>query len=101
MTGHRTEPDLAGIGDLAVPAGGEWRLRVSLRDAAGNVDPDGSGLVEPLRFDPDVPEISFLPFDPLDPARVRVQAADVTSGVAAVEVDARIKGGVGVAFAAG
>jgi hypothetical protein len=92
VTGRRTGQDIARIDDLSVPSSGEWRLRVALRDAAGNLDRDRSAELGGLRLDGDLPSASFLPFDSADPARVQLAAADDTSGVAAVDIEARRRG---------
>ena len=92
VRGSRTAPDLSRIDDLAMPAAGAWRVLVALRDAAGNVDWDRGAEVSALRFDATAPMASFLPFDPADPATVRVAASDDSSGVAKVEIEARRRG---------
>jgi hypothetical protein len=84
--------NLTHIRGLEVPDDGEWRLRVSLRDAAGNGDSDRAATVDGLRLDTNPPEATFLPFDAADPTRVRLQATDGTSGIAAVDVEARRRG---------
>jgi hypothetical protein len=63
-----------------------------LRDAAGNVSPENASVTGPLRFDDDPPSGGFLPFDPHDPARLRLRAFDNTSGVGSVEIAARRQG---------
>jgi len=92
VTGQRDGSGLTRLDDLAVPAAGEWTLRLALRDAAGNVDLDRSAKLEPLRFDGTAPMGAFLPFDPMDPATVRLAATDDSSGVASVEIEARRRG---------
>jgi hypothetical protein len=92
VNGRRSAAGAARIDDLAVPGAGEWRLRLALRDAAGNLDWDRSAVLEGLRFDGDLPRAAFLPFDPVDPTRVRLAASDDTSGIRSVEVEARLRG---------
>jgi hypothetical protein len=87
-----TGENLTRVRDLEVPADGEWRLRLSLRDAAGNGDADRAATVEGLRLDTHRPEAAFLPFDPADPTRVRLRAADNSSGVSVVEIEVRRRG---------
>ena len=77
---------------LHVPSPGAWRLTVVLEDAAGNLDQSAAGTLDSLRLDTDQPTASFRPFDPADPTRVRIDAQDDLSGVAAVEVEAEREG---------
>jgi hypothetical protein len=67
---------------VAVPALGDWLLRVWLRDAAGNADRRTAAGPIDLRFDNEAPQAVFLPQDPNDPTRVAVQTSDGVSGVA-------------------
>jgi hypothetical protein len=90
--GERIGDGLARISDLEVPSDGEWRLRVSLRDAAGNGDGDRAATVDGLRLDTGPPSVAFAPVVPTDPTRIRVIASDRTSGIASVEVEARRRG---------
>ncbi|MDA0180961.1 hypothetical protein OJ997_11700 [Solirubrobacter phytolaccae] len=92
VRGERSGADIARIDDLAVPHSGAWRLRIALRDEAGNIDWDQTADREGIEFDSDAPSASFLPFDPADPARVWLTAADDMSGVAGVEIEARRQG---------
>ena len=95
MRGSRQGTDLSRVGDLAVPGAGQWQLRVALRDAAGNVDWDRSGRVEGLRYDGTAPMAAFLPFDPANPATLRLGVSDDASGVASTEIEARRRGDEG------
>jgi hypothetical protein len=92
VRGNRNGRNLERIPDLTVPRSGEWRLRVALRDGAGNLDWNASGVLEPLRLDAEVPTAAFLPFDAFDPTRVQLAATDDVSGVASVEIEARREG---------
>jgi hypothetical protein len=47
----------------------------------------------PVRFDPEPPELVFLPQDPADPLRVVVNADDRHSGLAHGEIEMRATGG--------
>lgn len=90
--GQRSGTNLEWLNDLAVPGSGVWRLRVALRDAAGNVDLAGGATVTNLRLDADPPEIAFVAADPSDPARVTVAAGDAASGIHRVTIEARRDG---------
>lgn len=74
---------------VAVPRDGAWTLRVGLRDAAGNFDPDQVGMLEPLRLDSKPPTGAILPIAPQDPTRVMVSGTDEMSGIARVDVELR------------
>lgn len=67
-------------------------MRLALRDAAGNSDPDRSAWFEQIRLDSEPPSGTFLPFDPDDPMQVQLAAADDTSGISSVDVEARLLG---------
>jgi hypothetical protein len=92
VTGRRSGGVLSRIDDLAVPFSGEWRLRLALKDAAGNLDWDRAAILDLLRLDSDLPTGTFLPFDVADPTRVRFAATDGTTGVGSVEIEARRRG---------
>jgi hypothetical protein len=90
--GSRTEPRVHELSKLLAPGPGEYRLHVWLEDAAGNQREANAPLSVPVRFDPDPPEVVFLPLDPADPLRVAVTAVDRTSGVATGEIEMRASG---------
>jgi len=92
VRGERNGRDLRKLDDLQLPTGAAWRLQLWLRDEAGNEDPGRSVTLTGLRFDGDAPELRFLPQNEDDPARVRVKAADATSGLASTEVEIRRQG---------
>jgi hypothetical protein len=92
VRGERRGESIARLDHLAVPTSGAWRLRVALADAAGNIDEDRAATMEFLRLDTDRPVATFLPFDPADPTRVRLNAGDATSGLDKVEIEARRRG---------
>jgi hypothetical protein len=91
--GERKEKDVSALADLRAPAPGEYRLHVWLEDAAGNQREANAVVSVPLRFDPDPPEVAFLPPDPADPLRVAVVAFDQHSGLAGGEIEMRAAGG--------
>jgi hypothetical protein len=91
-TGSQSGDNLAELRDLQLPSDGTWRLRVSLRDAAGNSDHDRAATLDDLRLDREAPVAALEPLDPNDPTRIRVTAGDAISGVAGVEIEARRRG---------
>jgi hypothetical protein len=94
VTGQRSGVDVDRIDDLVVPTSGTWRLRLAVRDGAGNVDLEGSATLANLRLDAVSPRLSFLGRDPGDPGRVWLSAEDDESGLGGVEVEARRRGEV-------
>ena len=78
---------------MSAPQPGEYRLYVWLEDAAGNQREATAAVSVPLRFDPEPPELAFLPPDPADPLRVSVNATDRHSGLAQGEIEMRATGG--------
>jgi hypothetical protein len=78
--------------DLLVPRPGEYQLHVWLEDAAGNQREGNAAVSVPLRFDPERPELAFVPPDPDDPLRVAVNAIDRHSGLATGEIEMRASG---------
>ncbi len=84
--------DISSLGDLKVPASGEWQTSLWLQDEAGNADRERAVSAGVLRFDDTPPEASFEPQSDQDPTRVRVLATDATSGVADVTIEARREG---------
>jgi hypothetical protein len=75
------------LGDLAVPAPGEWQLRVWREDAAGNKEPGNASVPVALRYDPAPPELGFEPSPPTDPTAVWVRAVDGISGIASGQIE--------------
>jgi hypothetical protein len=90
--GARTEQNVRRLSDLKVPGPGDYRLSVWLEDAAGNQREANAVLSVPLRFDPDPPELAFVPTDPDDPLRVAVNVNDRHSGLASGEIEMRASG---------
>jgi hypothetical protein len=92
VRGARTEQNIQRLSDLKVPGPGDYRLSVWLEDAAGNQREANAVLSVPLRFDPDPPELAFVPPDPDDPLRVAVNVNDRHSGLASGEIEMRASG---------
>jgi hypothetical protein len=92
VRGARTEENIQRLSDLKVPGPGDYRLSVWLEDAAGNQREANAVLSVPLRFDPDPPELAFVPQDPDDPLRVAVNVNDRHSGLASGEIEMRASG---------
>lgn len=76
---------------LKVPNAGAHQARFFLRDAAGNAS-ETTAVARTLRYDPNPPSVVFFGQDRGDPARVRVRASDVTSGIARGEIEAQREG---------
>jgi hypothetical protein len=83
---------ISGIADLSVPASGAWRLRLALRDGAGNVDLLGGASLGFMRFDGEPPSVLIERSDAAAPGRIRVSATDAHSGLAGMELEARREG---------
>jgi hypothetical protein len=79
--GRRPGLDVSSLGDLAVPTGGEWELRVWREDAAANHEPSNASVPVPLRFDPEPPQLAFEDISPVDPTLISVAVSDQVSGV--------------------
>jgi len=80
--GDRAGSAIASIGSLAVPAPGEWSLRLWREDEAGNQEMANASEPVHLRFDPEPPQLGFETPSADDPTRIAVQATDRISGVA-------------------
>jgi hypothetical protein len=91
-TGLRSEAGIQRLPRVSLPAPGDYRLYVWLEDAAGNQREANAAVSVPVRFDPEPPEIAFLPLDPTDPLRVSVNAVDRHSGLARGEIEMRSSG---------
>jgi hypothetical protein len=90
--GQRAGAAVTDITDLAVPASGAWRLRLAVRDAAGNSDLVTGASLAYLRYDGERPSLSIQPPDGDQPSRIHVSASDAHSGLARVELEARREG---------
>jgi hypothetical protein len=91
-TGSVAGQDVSGFTDLALPAPGDYTVRVWLEDAAGNRDRERATDPVHLRFDDEAPVLSFDSQDPADPARVSASVSDRGSGVARAELELRALG---------
>jgi len=90
--GERGGTGVHDLPHLYAPAPGEYRLHVWLEDSAGNQREANGALSVPLRFDPEPPEVAFVPPDAEDPLRVVVKADDKHSGLAGGEIEMRASG---------
>jgi hypothetical protein len=78
---------IARLDNLAVPAPGEWDLRLWREDAAGNQQPDNASVPVKLRFDPEPPQLGFEARSDADPTRVSVQVTDPISGLGGGDIE--------------
>ncbi len=92
VRGERTAAGIAAIDDIKVPDAGAWTLRLWLRDEAGNADRARAGQPLTLRLDQVAPELAFRDQAADDPARLRVNAVDATSGIASGAIEIRRHG---------
>jgi hypothetical protein len=74
---------------LAVPAPGDWTVKVWRFDAAGNADKGYASLPVHLRFDPEAPQLGFESPSLSDPTHVSVVVTDHVSGLARGEIELR------------
>jgi hypothetical protein len=81
-----------GLSQLAVPAPGEYSIRVWLEDEAGNRDPDRASDAAWLRFDDEAPNVVFEPSDPARPTRVTAAISDRGAGIAEAGIEIRGQG---------
>lgn len=81
VAGDQAGAAISAVENLAVPAPGEWDLRLWREDAAGNQQADNASQPVAFRFDPEPPELGFEPGTPEDPTRVSVLATDRVSGI--------------------
>ena len=95
VTGTRSEPQVAAIDGLAVPAPGEWELSLWREDAAGNQQPANASVPVKLRYDPEPPTLGFEGAHADDPTRVSVLVTDPLSGLGGGEIEiSRVGSGV-------
>lgn len=85
--------DIDGLSQLAVPAPGEYSLRVWVEDAAGNADRNRASDPVHLRFDDEPPSAVFERQDPERPTRVAVALGERGSGIAEAGIEIRSEGG--------
>jgi hypothetical protein len=80
------------VDGIRVPGDGDWVIEVWLEDAAGNVYQRNAASAH-LRLDTTPPSLAFSDArNEHDPAEVRVDASDASSGVAGGQVDIRRQG---------
>lgn len=84
--------DIASLEDVRVPSPGEYKLRVWLRDEAGNNDQRLAAPEQTLRYDDASPELAFDPLTADDPTRLAVRTTDKGSGVVSGLIELRRKG---------
>ena len=75
------------LAPIAVPAPGEWQVRVWRQDAAGNHEPANASVPVTLRYDPDPPQLGFEQSPASDPTLVSVQVTDKVSGLASGQIE--------------
>jgi hypothetical protein len=78
---------VARLGDLAVPAPGDWELTLWREDAAGNREPANASVPVALRYDPEPPQLGFEQSAPSDPTAVSVRVTDALSGLADGQIE--------------
>lgn len=91
VTGTREGADIGRLTDLQLPGAGDWTMTLSLRDAAGNVNPSATSAVH-LRFDPTAPDVVFEAPNPSDPTLVTARASDAASGITEARIEIRRRG---------
>ena len=91
VRGSTAGSNLSTIPRYAVPGAGAWRVRLWLRDSAGNEDP-ATGVPATLRFDNTIPRVAFREQDPANPTLLRLDADDSVSGLERAEIEARRQG---------
>ncbi len=87
VEGRRDGQTIAAINDLAVPAEGEWTLRMWRSDAAGNQLRDNASQPVALRLDSTPPQLGFEATAAADPTLLAAQVNDPVSGLAAGEIE--------------
>jgi hypothetical protein len=96
VSGEAAGDGIAALGDLAVPAPGDWTVRVRLADAAGNSDPASVSDPVHVRYDPAGPDrLGFAPRDATDPRRIEAVIGDSVSGPADGVIELRRSGAAG------
>lgn len=92
QTGERAEPEISRLGDLGVPAAGEWDLRLWRGDAAGNQEPNNASVPVRLRFDPEPPSLGFEQPAAADPTKLSVVVDDRVSGLGTGTIEISAQG---------
>ena len=80
------------ISSLALPAPGEYTLKLWLRDEAGNQDARLAAPPVTLRYDDVSPQLGFEPLTADDPTQLEVDTSDRGSGVGAGQIEMRRHG---------
>jgi hypothetical protein len=80
------------VDHIAVPAPGDYTVKVWLKDQAGNQDPRLSAPLVHLRYDDASPELALEAIDPNDPTLVAVRTSDRGSGVGSGVISMRRQG---------
>lgn len=95
VSDSRGGASIARLEGVAVPAPGEWELRLWREDAAGNQQPENASVPVKLRFDPEPPKLGFEDPSTSDPTKVSVQVTDPISGLGGGEVEiSRVGSGI-------
>lgn len=79
--GDRGGTAISAVENVAVPAPGQWDLRLWREDAAGNQTADNASQPVRLRFDPEPPQLGFEASSADDPTKVSVLVTDRISGL--------------------
>ena len=87
VSNSRAGIGISRIGDITVPAPGEWRAHVWRQDAAGNHEPANASVPVTLRYDPEPPQLGFEQSPALDPTLFSVQVTDKFSGLAGGQIE--------------
>jgi len=87
VTGKRSTPEIDVLQDVAVPAPGEWEVRVWLEDAATNREPANASVPVALRFDPEPPQLGFEDSPQADPTLISALVTDKVSGLAGGQIE--------------
>lgn len=87
VEGRREGPAITQIGSLALPAEGEWTLRMWRTDAAGNQLSDNASQAVTLRLDSSSPELGFESTSVEDPTLIAAQVNDRVSGLAGGQIE--------------
>ena len=87
VNGDRPGTAVAAINNLAVPAPGEWEIRMWREDAAHNQQVANASQPVRLRFDPEPPQLGFEGQSSEDPTRVSVFVTDRISGLGSGQIE--------------
>ncbi len=90
--GSRRAAGITRLTDLAVPAPGEWQVRLWREDAATNQEPANASVPVTLRFDPEPPQLGFEQSPAFDPTLMSVLVTDNVSGLAGGQIELSSEG---------